>query len=110
MSLYQVNNPQGNSSTGGVSSVITPACMTSPLCSQQVCNTSLSITERVASLVNSLTEEEKILNLVDSSAGSARLGLPPYEWWNEATHGVGSAPGVQFPNSLVVTSSSMILV
>jgi beta-D-xylosidase 4 len=40
--------------------------------------------------------EEKILNVVDASAGSERLGLPPYEWWNEATHGVGSAPGVQF--------------
>ncbi|KAF5015292.1 hypothetical protein F66182_13428, partial [Fusarium sp. NRRL 66182] len=38
----------------------------------------------------------KILNIVDASAGSARLGLPPHEWWNEATHGVGSAPGVQF--------------
>jgi beta-D-xylosidase 4 len=56
----------------------------------------LSIAERVDSLVNSLTLEEKILNLVDASAGSARLGLPSYEWWNEATHGIGSAPGVQF--------------
>ena len=43
-----------------------------------------------------LTLEEKILNLVDASAGSRRIGLPAYEWWSEATHGVGSAPGVQF--------------
>ncbi|EED20475.1 conserved hypothetical protein [Talaromyces stipitatus ATCC 10500] len=53
-------------------------------------------TQRVKSLIDSLTLEEKILNLVDASAGSERLGLPSYEWWNEATHGVGSAPGVQF--------------
>jgi beta-D-xylosidase 4 len=97
MSLYKVNNPQ-TSNGGEKSTAYTPACLTSPLCGQQVCNTSLSLADRVKSLVDSFTEEEKILNLVDSSAGSARLGLPPYEWWNEATHGVGSAPGVQFPN------------
>ncbi|CAN9319960.1 unnamed protein product [Alternaria alternata] len=34
--------------------------------------------------------------MVDASGGSERLGLPPYAWWNEATHGVGEAPGVQF--------------
>lgn len=56
----------------------------------------MSIAERVSSLVDSLTLEEKILNVVDASAGSSRLGLPPYEWWSEATHGIGSAPGVQF--------------
>ena len=52
--------------------------------------------ERVASLVESFTLEEKLLNLVDASAGSTRLGLPPYEWWNEALHGVASSPGVNF--------------
>ena len=50
-------------------------------------------------MVKSFTLEEKILNLIDASAGSARLGLPSHEWWNEATHGVGSAPGVQFPKA-----------
>ncbi|GAB7344337.1 hypothetical protein MBLNU457_2201t2 [Dothideomycetes sp. NU457] len=98
MSLLQINSPQSNASTGSASTAFTPACQTSPLCSQKICNTSLSITERVNSLINSFTLEEKILNLVDASAGSSRLGLPPYEWWNEGTHGVGSAPGVQFPN------------
>ncbi|KAJ5449436.1 glycoside hydrolase superfamily [Penicillium daleae] len=92
MSLYKILNPQGNVTNTG----FVPACQTQPLCSHQVCDTSLSIAERVDSLVNSLTLEEKILNLVDASAGSARLGLPSYEWWNEATHGIGSAPGVQF--------------
>ncbi|KAJ5900747.1 uncharacterized protein N7473_004817 [Penicillium subrubescens] len=92
MSLYKISNPQG----GGVNTKFVPACQTQPLCSHPVCDTSLSIAERVNSLVKSLTLEEKILNLVDASAGSARLGLPSYEWWSEATHGVGSAPGVQF--------------
>ncbi|KAK3074396.1 hypothetical protein LTR53_003190 [Teratosphaeriaceae sp. CCFEE 6253] len=98
MSLYQITNPQGNASDGSSSNNFVPACQTSPLCSHQVCNTSLSTAERVASLVGEFDLQEKVLNLVDSAAGSGRLGLPPYEWWNEATHGVGSAPGVQFPN------------
>lgn len=92
MSLYQISNPQGSTTNTG----FVPACQTAPLCSHKVCDTSLSITERVKSLVDSLTLEEKILNIVDASAGSTRLGLPSHEWWNEATHGVGSAPGVQF--------------
>ena len=90
--MYHILNPQGNTTD----TEFVPACQTQPLCSHQVCDNSMSIAERVSSLVDSLTLEEKILNVVDASAGSARLGLPPYEWWSEATHGVGSAPGVQF--------------
>ncbi|KAK0099268.1 hypothetical protein ONS95_006362 [Cadophora gregata] len=74
-----------------------PICQTSPLSTQPVCNSSLSTTERVASLINSFTTEEKIANLVSTAAGSPHLGLPPYEWWNEALHGIGSSPGVHFP-------------
>lgn len=43
-----------------------------------------------------MTTEEKILNLVNSAAGVRRIGLPLYEWWNEALHGLGYAPGVHF--------------
>lgn len=93
MSLLQISNPKQG---GDVSNAFTPACQTSPLCSHKVCDTSLKISQRVAALVRSFTLEEKILNLVDAAAGSQRLGLPSYEWWSEATHGVGSAPGVQF--------------
>ena len=25
--------------------------------------------------------------------------MPPYEWWNEALHGVAHSPGVGFPRS-----------
>jgi beta-D-xylosidase 4 len=95
MSLLQITNPK---KSGDTSVEFTPVCQTSPICSHKVCDTSLTIAQRVASLVGELTLEEKILNLVDASAGSERIGLPSYEWWNEATHGVGSAPGVQFPD------------
>ncbi len=83
MSLLKINNPKQG---GDVSDAFTPACLTSPLCSHDVCDASLSISQRVAALVGALTTEEKILNLVDAAAGSRRFGLPSYEWWNEATH------------------------
>jgi xylan 1,4-beta-xylosidase len=73
-----------------------PACQTNPLCSHPVCDTTKSIKQRVASLVKSLTLQEKIYNLIDASAGSERIGLPAYAWWNEATHGIGGAPGGLF--------------
>ena len=97
MSLYEIENPK--TTTGARSTLRQPACQTYPLCSHKVCDKSLSIRERVAALVKDLTMEEKILNIVDGSAGAARLGLPSHEWWNEATHGVGSAPGVLFPGT-----------
>lgn len=108
MSLLKITNLIGNASTGTANTAFTPACQTSPLCSQQICNTTLSTSQRIQSLVNSLTPQEKILNLVDAAAGSTRLGLPSYEWWSEGTHGVGSAPGVQFttyPNEFSYATS-----
>jgi beta-D-xylosidase 4 len=43
-----------------------------------------------------MTLTEKVQNVVNSAAGSSRLGLPPYQWWSEALHGVASSPGVTF--------------
>lgn len=33
------------------------------------------------------------------SQGAPRIGLPAYNWWSEALHGVAYAPGVDFPDS-----------
>ncbi|KAJ5272474.1 putative exo-1-4-beta-xylosidase bxlB [Penicillium angulare] len=33
---------------------------------------------------------------MQASTGSSRLGLPSYNWWNEALHGVGISEGVDF--------------
>lgn len=52
--------------------------------------------ERAAGLINSFTLDEKVANVQNSAAGSSRLGLPPYQWWSEALHGVASSPGVTF--------------
>ncbi|GLU03345.1 hypothetical protein SLE2022_205480 [Rubroshorea leprosula] len=61
------------------------------------CNTSLSYQERAKDLVSSLTLREKVQQLVNRAAGVSRLGIPAYEWWSEALHGVSNTgPGVRF--------------
>ncbi|KAK8008826.1 hypothetical protein PG991_011377 [Apiospora marii] len=47
-------------------------------------------------LVAEFTVQEKIANSGDNSPGVQRLGLPAYEWWQEALHGVAGSPGVSF--------------
>jgi beta-D-xylosidase 4 len=42
---------------------------------------------------------EKLVNLVDHSLGIPRLGIPVYDWWGEALHGVANSPSVHFAPS-----------
>ena len=67
---------------------------------------SLSPAERAADLVSRLTLEEKISLMQNNSPAIQRLGIRPYEWWNEALHGVGRA-GVAtvFPQSIGMAAS-----
>ena len=54
-------------------------------------NTSLSPEERADLLVKELTLEEKVQLMMDGSRPVERLGIKPYNWWNEALHGVARA-------------------
>lgn len=51
----------------------------------------LSIDQRVNDLVSRMTLEEKISQMMNAAAPIERLGVPEYEWWNEALHGVARA-------------------
>ena len=51
-------------------------------------DSSLPMEERITALVNSMSLDEKISQLVDESSEISRLGIPRYGWWNEALHGV----------------------
>ncbi|CAB4267580.1 unnamed protein product [Prunus armeniaca] len=63
------------------------------------CDKSLAIDLRVADLVQRLTLQEKIGFLVNSAGSVSRLGIPKYEWWSEALHGVSNVgPGTKFTN------------
>ena len=61
---------------------------------------SLSPAERAADLAGRLTLEEKASLMLYESPAIPRLGIPAYNWWNEALHGVarnGSATVYPMP-------------
>jgi beta-glucosidase len=54
-------------------------------------DTSLSAAERAHDLVSRMTLEEKASQLEDWAMAIPRLGIPDYQTWNEALHGVARA-------------------
>ncbi|KAJ7606384.1 glycoside hydrolase family 3 protein [Mycena polygramma] len=76
-----------------------PDCANGPLANTTVCDTSASPITRAKALVAMLNSTELISNSDNGASGVPRLGLPAYQWWNEALHGVASSPGVAFASS-----------
>ncbi len=54
-------------------------------------NTNLSPEERAHDLVSRMTLNEKASQLEDWATAIPRLGIPDYQTWNEALHGVAGA-------------------
>ncbi len=52
-------------------------------------NPGLPTGQRITDLISRLTLPEKISQLLHDSPAVERLGVPAYNWWNEACHGVG---------------------
>ena len=52
-------------------------------------NPNLSPEKRADDLISRLTIEEKTALMMDQSPAIERLGIPSFQWWNEALHGVG---------------------
>ena len=44
--------------------------------------------KKAADLISQMTLDEKISMMMNSTPGVERLGIKPYDWWNEALHGV----------------------
>ncbi|RDX60226.1 putative beta-D-xylosidase 7, partial [Mucuna pruriens] len=70
------------------------------------CNPKLPISRRTKDLVSRLTLDEKLAQLVNTAPPIPRLGVPAYEWWSEALHGVGSVGrGIRFNGSIASATS-----
>ena len=64
-------------------------------------NPSLSIDERIADLISRLTLKEKANQMLHNTDAVERLGILPYNYWNEALHGVGrSGSATIFPQAI----------
>ncbi|WP_185232321.1 glycoside hydrolase family 3 C-terminal domain-containing protein [Teredinibacter franksiae] len=64
-------------------------------------NTALEVTERVDDLVTRMSLSEKISQLYNDAPAIERLGVPAYDWWNEALHGVARAgKATVFPQAI----------
>ena len=63
-------------------------------------NTKLSPEERAADLVHRMTLAEKASQLVNQARAIPRLGVPAYDWWSEALHGVVADGTTEFPEPI----------
>jgi len=60
----------------------------------------LPTAERVENLISMLTPEEKVGLMMNKSASIDRLGIPSYNWWSEACHGVRQDGYTVFPQPI----------
>jgi beta-glucosidase len=62
---------------------------------------SINIEDRVDDLIGRLTLEEKTGMMLYNSPAIGRLGIPAYNWWSEALHGVARAgKATVFPQAI----------
>lgn len=69
-------------------------------------NPDLPLEKRISDLIGRFTLKEKIEQMMHPAPAVPRLGLPAYNWWNEALHGVGrSGVATIFPQAIGLAAS-----
>ncbi|CAF1191103.1 unnamed protein product [Adineta ricciae] len=82
-----------------------PDCASGPLSKFPICDQTIPSRERAADLISRMTIDEKISQMITTASAIPRLGLPQYEWWSEALHGLAFSPGVSFNGSISAATS-----
>ena len=69
-------------------------------------NPELPAAQRADDLLSRLTLDEKVSLMMDTSPAIERLGIPQFQWWNEALHGVGrNGFATVFPITMAMAAS-----
>ena len=68
-------------------------------------NPKLSNEARVENLISLLTPEEKVGLMMNKSVSVDRLGIPSYNWWSEACHGVRQDGYTVYPQPIGMASA-----
>ena len=64
-----------------------------------------SYKQRLSDLINLMTVDEKIKELTNEADAIPRLGLPKYNYWSEALHGVLAGGATSFPQGVAMGST-----
>ena len=68
-------------------------------------NPSLKMEDRIENLISLLTPEEKIGLLMNKSISVDSLGIPAYNWWSEACHGIRADGYTVFPQTIGIAAA-----
>lgn len=97
-----------------LAAAIVPAawCASAPPSTWPVCDARLGLDERAADIVSRLSTADKMsaLSVMNDDLPFPSIGLPPHNWWSEATHGIhgvnNSAPTPWSTNSVFPITAS----
>lgn len=70
------------------------------------CDSSSPYEVRAKDLVDRMTLSEKVMQTGDQASGVERIGLPKYNWWSEALHGVSNFGRCVFFDEVVPGATS----
>ena len=91
---------------GCVAATLTTRACDSPLLSgSPLCDESLSREARAKWIASRLNVTEKAILTQNTANGIPRVGLPAYQWWSEALHGVANSPGVHYSKEAPYSTS-----
>ena len=74
---------------------------TSPMAHAQASDVRAEADSKARAIVDKLTLDEKVAQLLNVAPAIPRLGIPAYNWWTESLHGaIGAVPTTNFPEPI----------